>query len=297
MEVPEIFSFAGRYWVLFSTGSGWGVRLDTPERAAATGTFVLRSETWEGPYHAPQNNLLIGAGNNQMHSYVARVVPFKEQHLVYHHYASNPTAMGLPKQLVADGDTLALAPWEGLRGIWLPAEREPWQNYTFGAAQAGAWTVEGERVIGDCAYGSDAMIADFQAPAIDLEATVTLQRGRRAGIAVGMKPDRASSGFACLLDAGAGEITLGRFERWEHANGLRLDARIDTVKRRIQRNRPYRLRILRRGSFLELFVDDRLVFSSLLPEAPIGTAAACVLESAKAEFVLDRANALEPMAR
>lgn len=298
MEVPEIFAFEGKYWVIFSTGSGWGVRLDAPDRAAVTGTFCLRADHWEGPYHAPRQNLLIGAGNNQMHAYVARVVSWKEQHLVYHHYASSPTAMGLPKRLVLDGDTLALAPWEGLRGLWArPGEPGPWRSYSSGAVSAGRWSAEGEQLTGECGYGSDAYLSDVQAPNIDVEATVTLLKGRRAGLAVGMKPDATSNGFACLLDAEAGEITLGRFERWEHANGLRLDARIDTVKRRIARNRPYHLRLLRRGKFLELFVDDRLVFSSLLPEPPTGGAIACVLESATAEFVIDRVHVLEPMAR
>ncbi len=296
MEVPEIFAFAGQYWVLFSTGSGWGVRLDTPERTAVTGTFCLRAATWDGPYHAPRHNLLIGAGNNQMHAYVARVVEFKGQHLVYHHYAGSPTAMGLPKLLVAEGDTLALAPWDGLPAFWLPAAIEPWNGYTFGAAHAGKWKSEGAHVTGECAYGSDAVIAECHAPDIDVEATVTLRLGRRAGIGVGMHPDKTSAGLVCLLDAEAGEITLSRFERWEHANGLRLDSRIDSINRRILRNHPYRLRILRRAGFLEMFVDDRLVFSSLVP-APSGGAIACVLESARADFAIDRVNALEPMAR
>lgn len=298
MEVPELFAFAGRYWALFSTGSGWGVRLDTPEQAAVTGTFYLSSDKWEGPYRGPRNNLLLGASNNQMHSYVGRVVVHKGQHIVYHHYASNPTAMGLPKRLVAEGETLALAPWDGLRGIWArPAQREAWQSTTFGSVTAGQWKAEGEKVTGECKYGADAFLADAHAPDIDLEATVILRRGRRAGIGVGMKPDKNSGGLVCLLDAEAGQITLSRFERWEHGNGPRLDARIEEVRRRIQRNRAYRLRLLRRGKFLELFVDDRLVFSSLVPDAPVGGAIACVLESAAAEFTFERIHVLEPMAR
>ena len=100
-----------------------------------------------------------------------------------------------------------------------------------------------------------------------------------------------------MLDAEAGEIQLSRFERWEHANGIRLDARIDTVNRRVRHNHPYLLRLLRRGGFAEIFVDGRLVFSSIVTDPPTGSAMACVLESARAEFNVERVNGLEPMAR
>lgn len=298
MEVPEIFAFAGRWWVIFSTGSNWGVRLDTPERDATFGTYFLSAENWEGPYHGPDNNLLIGAGNNQMHAYVGRVVVFQGQHLLYHHYASNPTAMGLPKLLVAEGDSLVLAPWDGLPKIWQQAvSLSEWKVSTFGNVPAGEWKAEGEHITGECRYGSDAFVMDADAPDIDVEMTVTIQEGRRAGIGVGMKPNKTLRGIACLLDAEAGEITIGHCDQWEHGNGLRLDALIDRVKRPIERGRPYRLRLLRRGAFAELFADDRLIFSSVLPETPAGGGLACLLESATAAFHVERIHALEPMPR
>jgi hypothetical protein len=55
--------------------------------------------------------------------------------------------------------------------------------------------------------------------------------------------------------------------------------------------------MLRRSRYLELFVDDRLVFSTVLPEAPAGGAVACVLESAAATFDITRAHVLEPLPR
>lgn len=298
MEVPEIFPFAGRYWILFSTGSGWGVGLDARDRTAVTGSFVLSSEHWEGPYTVPQDNLLIGAGSNQMHSYVARTVLHNGERLVYHHYASDPTAAALPKLLVAERDGLALAPWSGLKKLWLrPTMPSGWRTFPFGPRAPGEWRVNGDHVTGTCAYGADATIADAAAPDIDIEAEVTLRSGRRAGLAVGMKSDRDSAGYACLLDAEKGEITVGRFERWPHGNGPRLDNRIDAVRRPVRRDRAYRLRLLRRNRFLELFVDDRLVFSSVLADPRGGGAVACVLESGSAEYRILRAHALEPLPR
>ncbi len=298
MEVPEIFPFADRYWILFSTGSGWGVGIDTPSRRAVTGTFCLRAERWEGPYVVPRENLLVGAGGSQMHAYVARTVPYRGERLVYHHYAGKPTTAALPKVLVAEGGTLRLAPWDGLKGLRLRAARTgPWRTYPFGPAAAGRWQVEGGEIRGECPYGADALIADAEAPDIDLEAVVTLQSGRRAGIAVGLKPDRESAGFVCMLDAARGEMTVGRLERWAHAAGPYLDALIDVVRHPVRHGRPYRLRLLRRNRYLELFVDERLLFSSVLPEPRGGGAIACVLESAAARFEIVRAYALEPLPR
>jgi beta-fructofuranosidase len=66
MEVPEVFQFAGRFWVIFSTTSGWGTRIVTPERPCAAGTFFVSADQWDGPYRAIPDNLLIGAGFNKM---------------------------------------------------------------------------------------------------------------------------------------------------------------------------------------------------------------------------------------
>jgi hypothetical protein len=232
------------------------------------------------------------------HSYPTSQKPLPDSALVYHHYGGALTAAGLPKALVAEGDGLALAPWDGLRGIWQREARpEGWRTYPFGSAAAGEWQVDGERITGACAYGADALVADAGAPDIDLEAEVTLRSGDRAGIAVGMRPDRGSPGFACLLDAARAEITVGRFERAGHGSGPCLDTLIDTARRPLARDRAYRLRLLRRSRFLELFVDDRLVFSVALGEQPAGGAVACVVESGAAEFRFTRVHALEPLAR
>jgi len=272
------------------------VRLDTEGRRAVTGTFYVCADKWEGPYHAPKNNLLIGAGNNQMHSYVGRLLPYHGQYLLYHHYAGNPTAMGLPKVVNVEGDRLYLSPWEGLKGIWQgEAKLEEWRTYPAGVVAPGTWKQTDETITGHCAYGSDALIAEAHTPNVDMEGTLTLKSGRRAGIAVGMRPDKTSNGFACLLDAVASEITLTRFVRWEHANGLQLDARVDEVKYPVRRNRTYRFRLLRRDKYLEFFLDNRLIFSSLVPEPTMGGAIACVLESASAAFTIERVHILEPL--
>jgi hypothetical protein len=298
MEVPEIFELAGSYWLIFSTGSGWGVGLDTPTRRAVTGTFCLRSDRWEGPYEVPAEDLLLGAGGNRMDAYVARSVEWRGERLVYHHYAGKPTSAGLPKTLVAEDGTLKLAPWDGLRGLWL-REAAPggWASHSFGAAEPGSWSVSGRRIEGACEYGAAALIADAGAPDLDLEATVAIISGRRAGLAVGLAADRDSPGYCCLLDAEKGCVTVGHFERWPHGSGPRLDGVLDRVLHPVERGRPYRLRLLYRDRYLELFLEDRLLFSTVLPQVRRGGAVACVLESGSARFAFERLHLIEPMVR
>ncbi len=298
MEVPEIFAFEERFWAIFSTGSRWGVGLDTPERRAATGTFYLVAERWEGPYRRPADNLLLGAGEGRMDAYVARTVPWGGERLVYHHFAGALPAAGLPKVLRAEEERLFLAPWSGVQALWTAeADPGPWGSFPFGPAVPGTWEAGERSVRGECAWGADALLADAGAPDIDLEAEVTLLRGRRAGLAVGLRMDAESPGTAVLLDAERGEITVGGLERWPHACGPVLDGILDRVSRPVERGRAYRLRLLRRGRYLEFFVDGRLVFSTVLPDRPAGGALACVVESGSAEFRFSRLHAVEPLAR
>ncbi len=298
MEVPEIFEFDGRFWVIFSTGSMWGSRLDTGDRLATTGTYYLNSESWDGPYSGPKNNLLLGAGSGRMDGYVARVVEYQGEHLVYHHYAGKPTAMGLPKKLVRHGDGLALAPWNGLTALRMrPIDLYDWRALTFGAAVAGRWSADGPVVQGHCKVGSDAFVSAPIAANVDLQASVTILRGREAGIGVGFTQDARSSGTAFMMDAGNGRITVSQMDRWEHGNGLRTIELLDVVSRKIRRNQAYRLRLLLRHRYVELFLDGLLVFSTVLSTVLPGQSVACVVESASAQFEFHSCHELEPLAR
>lgn len=294
MEVPEIFPFEDRWWALFSTGSNWGVRLDTPSRDAVTGTFFLSSETWDGVYGGPPENLLLGSGGNRMDAYVARQVTYEGLTLIYHHYAGSPTAFGLPKELKRDGEALYLAPWTGVERLHRPVERGDWMSLSHGSVTPGIWMFSDHRAAGDCRYGSDAALRPTGCGDLDVEVQVVLRRGRRAGIGI-VTPDVESRGVAVLLDSERGEVTLTRCDRWQHGCGMRLDDRIDVVRHGVRKGIAYRLRLMRRGQWLECFVNGRLMFASVLPDVGPGGAVASVLESGAADFHWDRIHRLAPL--
>jgi len=296
MEVPEVFAFADRYWVIFSSGSGWGTRLSTPERPIASGTFFLSADQWEGPYRAVPDNLLIGAGLNRTSAYVARTVEYHGQRVVYHHYAGNPPAFGWPKVLQADGDQLYLTVWDGLIQLRQGEIRlTGWKSLANGPKAPGDWHVEGTAIHGACDFGATILRADVEVTDVDIEAELTLRAGARAGLVSGLSTEPNAKGIACLFDAEAGEITMGEAYTWDHASGPNLSQIIDSVRRPVARDRTYRLRLIHRHRYVELYVDDRLVFSTVTDFVPETGGIGCALESAQADFVIRQAHQLEPL--
>jgi hypothetical protein len=296
MEVPEIFAFAGRYWVIFSSTSGRGVRLATPERPIGAGTFFLSADRWQGPYRAAPDNLLIGAGFNKMSAYVARTVEYQGQRLVYHHYAGNPPAFGWPKVLNAEGEILYLTAWDGLEQLRESEIRlADWKPITHGPAAPGDWQVEGATVQGRCEYGASILRADTTATDVDIEADVIIRAGARAGLVTGLSNTPNQKGIALLLDIEAGEIALGEAYTWEHANGPNLSQIIDSVRRPLFHNRAYRVRLIHRHCYVEVYVDGRLVFSTVTDFVPSVGGVGCAIESANAEFVFRHAHRMEAL--
>lgn len=301
MEVPEIFAFGGRHWLTFNTGSPWGRRLDTTRRPNASGTFYLVADAWNGPWRTPENNVLIGSAYGRRDAVVARSVEIGGERIVYHHFTGSidtgsDRAMGLPKVLAVDGDRLLLNPWPGLRGLWhRPIQSFPWQTRGSGPLAGGAWGLGTEAVRGSCAVGGTVCIAETGAADIDLELRLCIREGARAGVAVRLDGD-GGRGLLAMLDARRDEVTLGRFRR-EGGSGPYLDDVFDRVHMQVCRDRQYAIRLIVRDRYAELFVDDELLFSTIVGRVGQGTCIGCVADEANAEFSVERAHELRPMPR
>lgn len=301
MEVPEVFEFDGRCWLTFNTGPGFGRRIDTASRRDADGVFYQVAENWDGPWRTPEDSMLIGCGEGARGAKVARSADWRGERLVYYHHSGNmepdsDRAFGLPKVLAADGDRLLLRPWPGLEGLWedeLPLDR--WAAPEQGCLSGGAWRRAGARVRGACATAGAACLVEAEAKDIDLEVTVTIKSGDRAGVALTAE-DRSVWTPTVLLDARRNEITIGRMD---HAYaGPRLDPFIDRCFTPVHTARPYRLRLLARDRYAEVFVDDVLVFCVTVGAGALrGNGFACVVDNAEADFDLIRAHRLRPMQR
>lgn len=70
---------------------------------------------------------------------------------------------------------------------------------------------------------------------------------------------------------------------------------IDSVRRPLFHNQTYRVRLIHRHCYVEVYVDGRLVFSTVTDFVPSVGGIGCAIESANAEFVFRHAHRLEAL--
>jgi len=294
MEVPEVFEMDGRWWLTFNANGGWGRRLDTPSRDITGGTYYLVADDPLGEWRMPEDCLLIGSGQGRRDAVVARSVIFGGERLVYHHYtgsgeADSPRALGLPKVLETAGNRLVLRPWRGLAAIHREISIGNWTAPTAGPFSSGTWATDGTLWTGRCPHG--AAIATAPASTSDLDVTydIHLRDAERAGIGVAGDRDGQSAALV-LLDAKRGQIAL--CELRPGAFGPVLDPPLDLAHRSLQADATCRLRILKRSRYLEVFLDDELVFSTIWARPSAGQNLVAVVEGGSAAVQLQAAHGL-----
>lgn len=299
MEVPEVFEFGQRWWLTFNTHSEWGRRLDTTSRRRAAGTFYLSAPQIDGPWEGPADNMLIGSGEGRRDAVVARSIEYRGERLVYHHYtgpfaAGTPRALGLPKVLEHREDRLLLRPWASLSSIWrgeMPAT--DWQPLTAEPWAHGSWHVAPPQIEGECAESVAACRGELEMVDLDLEVALRISGGERAGLILGTGAETAR-GVCVLLDALRDEVTIGHPRTVTY--GIILDATLDRHLCEINTGVVYDLRVLRRDCYAEVFLQDELIFSSIVGPAGEGQPWLCVvLDRCAAQFEFGRISSLEPM--
>ncbi|HBP38553.1 MAG TPA: hypothetical protein DD640_07405 [Clostridiales bacterium] len=113
-EVPEYFTLGDKHYLLFSSLRS---RKDTSGRQDAGGTWYVVSDQRNGPYHLPQNPLLLGFGRGRNDHYVGRIIDFHGQPLLYHQTfgEGRPIVWGFPKAVrQINHEEIKLYFWENL---------------------------------------------------------------------------------------------------------------------------------------------------------------------------------------
>jgi hypothetical protein len=265
-EVPEHFTLDGRHYILFSTGSCAGIRLNVAGRRETCGTYYMAADQWEGPYHLPQQPLLVGSGSTRLASYVARTIEFEGHRLLYHHVRDDsPEWTGTwaaPKRLDVEPDgSLAVRYWPGLSRL----ETRPLVEQDAVALSHGV-------------AGATHVLAE-DATDVHLHARVKYHGEGRCGAVLRATEGR---GLMVSLDFELGQVEIG-VVAWHDTFGWGADltnflgaprhdrttrAVLDTCRRHMEEDQPYVLRCLVRGEHLEVYVDDRWVFTTHVPDAP-----------------------------
>ncbi len=216
MEVPQYIEWNGWHYLLFST-SGMSKSQHLPSRQRVTGTFYLMSQAKYGPYHAPDDNLLLGAGEGRIDNYVGKILVTDEGPLLYHHLCGYRTAFAAPKVVKQSPDgRLSLERWPGLDRLL--------EDETIGAASSGRRLVVGGRwPIGEWRAHDDALTGEagvamsgwvFDQPVQDFgcRCRIDLAHCARAGVLFRLhKSDpQGDKGWAVSLDRARGRVELCR---------------------------------------------------------------------------------------
>lgn len=266
MEVPERFFLDGHYYLIFSTAHSKGPDLDTPSRRNCSGTWYIVSSKRDHGYEVPEDPLILGSGEGNWDCYVGRFLRFGEDPLIYYHQCGPRPALSTPKKInkLADG-RLTLGYWKGcdaLNGEVLPLSDPSLDPIKTGPVAHGAWRVSDGAVFGECAFGPTAALTQVRAVDFQLVCDIEFKTAAKAGLLLRFDP-RYGRGAGVILDRKRGEITIGRAQR-EHSGVVKLRVH-DVYRAGFSAKDNYRLRVMAAGEFVDVYVDETLVFSSVMP--------------------------------
>lgn len=260
MEVPDYFQLGDWHYLIFS--SSWTVR-NTGGRERASGCWYVRARSRLGPYEEPADALLVPAGQGRLDNYVGRTIAHADGRLLYHHTAGGQVCWAEPKLVRQHPDgTLDLIWWPRLSGL-------------------------------ETAVRVDGLSAELTAPGIqpldtdDADLMLTARISVTAGSA-GVTWRRGPAGSAGVrLDPRDGSVTLVRLD----------DAGEQLIDRIVGPATPgeHHLRVMVRAHRVSVYLDERWLFGTSLPDLPAGTGAALWVASGRASFRGVRVAALEPL--
>lgn len=299
MEVPEHFEMDGKHYVIWNSHHGLGGPCNTPTRRKASGCFYAIADSYEGPYATPEEYLLIGAGGpspRTIQSMVARTILWKGERLLYHQIAGPHPSYALPKRIVQQPDgTLKPGYWPGIEAIHreplaLPLDRVAVQGECI---HVGDWEPIGACGLRGSIDGAATLgLVPMELEDVHLRCHVTLESGSRFGV--------------CLRDPGQGTEVYGvalqgdvYYGEWQfgipvHCWCSRIDPE-DSIAEAPLLGRTYRIDMIVRDIYCEVYVDGIWKFTRCIPERARRGNVSFFVESGSARFERIQAWDLESM--
>ena len=268
MEVPEHFEMAGRHYLIFSTTSLSGARLNTPTRERVSGTFYLMADDRLGPYRRPDDDLLLGSGEGWFDCYVGRTIEHEGQRLLYHHNCGSRPAFAAPKVIrQAPDGTLHLRYWPGMARLETGVMCEGFDAAVESASssQLAEWSVSQGALRGQARCMDEPCLLPETVGDCHIKCRVTPEQCSRVTLLFRWDPE-AKKGCALTLDYELGRVELGA------AHGTAISAvrlqPYDKVRAVLPKAEPVELRVLARSEFVDAYLDDRWLFSAVLSDLP-----------------------------
>ena len=291
-ECPDCFVLEGNRYVLFLDHSWGGVRRHTSSRDNAAGIWYRVQPGCQGDFIRPEDDLLLGSAEDRQASWAGRTVVAGEDRLLYSHITASRPGLAPPKVIRADEKGQLYLEYypllDALYGPEVPAERSLVED------DAGSWREEGGRLVGSCLGWGSATVMYPAAENACLTATITCQKGVRAGFALRCVAEGEEwQGIVLWLDYEQQRVEMDQLV-YRPGEGFGR-ACADIVNGGVVRNgdykrmpldydREYRIRLLMREEFFEVYIDDVWVITKAMETAALSGGVLAVVERGEAEF-------------
>ena len=297
-EVPDIFELGGRHYLLFSTNTRHGIRLNTPRRENVLGTFYLVGDHPDGPFSRPDDDLLIGASGRMM-PYVGRTIAHggRGGRLLYHHIRADRSTWGAPKMIGQNEDgTLYLRYMLLLEKLETGTMLESIDAIdALAVSDLGIWRREGAAVTGRAdVLASSCKIARSVAD-LHLSCRLKIVAGSRAGV---MLRNADHTGVHVMLDHEhqRAQIGMGTCDVYVYGDRPIVETTVDTCSLRLDHGTTYHLRCFARDEHFEVYLDDRWLFTAVLNDAAKAGDVDLYVERGQVAVSDIRLAAIEPLA-
>jgi beta-fructofuranosidase len=294
-EVPDIFELEGRYYLAFATHCTGGIRLSTPNRDDAVGTFYMIGDSYEGPFTLPADPLLIGSGNRRFEGYVGRTIPFEGGRLLYHHIAADRSTVGAPKriQVRKDGGL-----WAGYMPVLEKLETKiicdsihsiPHSNIN----DPGRWVKQDNKLIGRAAVIGSSYTVAGEIADLHFQCRIMSQNAGGAGVVV---RNWQNNGLSVLLNFDRQRMEIGSAnQHGAYKMGWTCQVH-DFSRMALEKGREYHLRCFARDEHFEVYLDDVWVFTSVFGNVPKMGGVDLIVERGEAKFDNLRIAEIEALA-
>ena len=321
---PSLFSIGDRWYLTFIGHGSGGMRWHACGRTDTAGTYYMVSDSPDGPFEFTENPLLLGAGCDSQESWAGRAAVLQGIPYIYSHF-TKPMAVNSLKKIVQTEDG-------GLKCVYDSAieklavgepqkiERAEHTAKTSNWSDLGEWKSEQGVITGEAeVVGTAALIAKNRQDFI-LSFKAVLETGACFGAALRAKeyPGRNSMAFeipgmkipdqrrAVVIRVDAEQrcaeiLYLERASREGYGRSQRSivvggEARLyDCCRFDAEYGKTVDVKIVARGCYYDLYLDNDLIFSKSMMEAPIGDVELLV-ERGKARFYDVQITDLSPLA-
>lgn len=253
MEVPQVFKYNGKYYIIHSTTRNWYSNLARKNRRDCeiqNGTHYLFSNRLFSGYRIPRDDTV--ACMSGPAPYAAQVIKTDSSLLLFH-WGPDRRALALPKELAVMRDGSLKATYcNGLETL----KGEPITDGLYFIKKCGEWANNASSARVDSLKGESFVILDAAGSDFVLDCELEVEAGESCGLLIRYTEDKP----ACLilLDAECGKLSAVNYR--EDAVYIR-NPTIAEKAIQINTGKQIHIKIVSDGTVIEAYLDNELLLS------------------------------------